>query len=199
MATATRNEEIEVIHSSEYLFEVGRIADQINFDEIESMVDELIKLRARRGRLFFIGLGGSAANCSHAVNDFRKLCGIEAYAPTDNVAEITARANDEGIDTLFSQLFLRDGDALFVLSVGGGTDAVSTSISKVVSLARASSVPVFGIVGKDSGYTARMGTSVIVVPTVERSRITPHTEAFQSVILHCIVSHPDLQRVATKW
>ena len=199
MATATRNEEIEVIHSSEYLFEVGRIADQINFDEIESMVAELIKLRARRGRLFFIGLGGSAANCSHAVNDFRKLCGIEAYAPTDNVAEITARANDEGIDTLFSQLFLRDGDALFVLSVGGGTDAVSTSISKVVSLARASSVPVFGIVGKDSGYTARMGTSVIVVPTVERSRITPHTEAFQSVILHCIVSHPDLQRVATKW
>lgn len=187
------------LHSITYLSEAADICMALKPHQIEDMVAELVKLRERRGRLFFIGLGGSAANCSHAVNDFRKLCGINAYAPTDNVAEITARANDEGFGTIFDGLGLGQHGAIFVLSVGGGTEAVSLPITNIVRAAHAKGIQIFGIVGKDSGTTAQLGTHVIVVPTVEPSRITPHTESFQSVILHCLVSHPDLQIAATKW
>lgn len=190
-----------ISHADLYMRETSEIAHIIfasMAEEIESMVRELVKLRERKGRLFFIGLGGSAANCSHAVNDFRKLCGIEAYAPTDNVAELTARANDEGWASIFSnRWFDMDNDAIFILSVGGGTDKVSVPLSR--PLAATFSSQIFGIVGRDGGYTKRHGAHVIIVPTIEPSRVTPHTEAFQSVILHCLVSHPDLQVVATKW
>lgn len=192
-------------HTQTYMAETYAIANSLCSTSagIESMVAELVKLRERRGRLFFIGLGGSAANCSHAVNDFRKLCGIEAYAPTDNVAELTARANDEGFETIFDRLFLKKNDALFVLSVGGGSlhgeeDQVSVAISSAVRDA-ADEIRIFGIVGRPKGATQLHGSNIIVIPTVEPSRVTPHTEAFQSVILHCIVSHPDLQIAATKW
>lgn len=187
-------------HTQTYMAETQRIAELLSVvdEPIEDMVRELVKLRERKGRLFFIGLGGSAANCSHAVNDFRKLCGIEAYAPTDNVAELTARANDEGWHTIFSNpWFDITKDAIFILSVGGGTEKVSLPLRRPLAATFASNV--FGIVGRDGGLTKHFGNHVIVIPTVESSRITPHTEAFQSVILHCLVSHPDLQIAKTKW
>lgn len=186
-------------HSRTYLAEVEQIASLITPYEIEQMVTELVKLRERKGRLFFIGLGGSAANCSHAVNDFRKLCGIEAYAPTDNVAELTAVANDDRWEMIFSTPFYHVNDAIFILSVGGGTEKVSTPITVAARSCKQLNVRVFGIVGRDGGETAKHGDCVIIVPTVESSRVTPHTESFQSVILHCLVSHPDLQIRATKW
>lgn len=188
-------------HAQIYMGETYAIADKLcaMHGEIESMVRELVKLRERKGRLFFIGLGGSAANCSHAVNDFRKLCGIEAYAPTDNVAELTARANDEGLSTIFSEIFWRHDDGVFVLSVGGGDPLVSAAISCAVEKAFYRQMTIFGIVGRKGGYTKENGHHVIVIPTIEPSRVTPHTEAFQSVILHCLVSHPDLQIAKTKW
>jgi D-sedoheptulose 7-phosphate isomerase len=152
-----------------------------------------------------LGVGGSAANCSHAVNDFRKLCGIESYAPTDNVSELTARTNDEGWDTVFAA-WLRtskasDKDAVFVLSVGGGNIEKNISANLVFGIKEAKSrgMKVFGVVGRDGGYTKQVGDAVILIPTVESSRITPHAEAFQAVVWHCLVSHPLLQQMATKW
>ena len=175
----------------------------LDIEKIEALVRELVDLRERKGRLFIIGLGGSAANASHAVNDFRKLCGIEAYAPTDNVAELTARANDEGFDTIFSEWLdcttPDHNDALMVFSVGGGTDKVSKSIVNAIAEARFHLTPIYGIVGRDGGMTAKQSDYCIIVPTVEHSRVTPHTEAFQAVIWHAIVSHPDLQINPTKW
>jgi D-sedoheptulose 7-phosphate isomerase len=190
-------------HTIQYLSEVSRTAKLLDAPPIEEMAKALVKLREREGRLFFVGLGGSAANASHAVNDFRKLCGIESYAPTDNVAELTAIANDVGFHEIFST-WLREsnaklGDALFVLSVGGGTDGVSTSLVHALSLAQSIGMTIFGIVGRDGGYTKKWGDHVIVIPTVSKERVTPHTEAFQSVILHLLVSHPLLQKNATKW
>ena len=190
-------------HCSHYLSEVSRLAKLIRADELEEMAIQLVKVRARSGRIFFIGLGGSAANSSHAVNDFRKLCAIEAYAPTDNVAELTAIANDEGWIGIFSRWLsesnTRKEDALFVLSVGGGTDTVSVPLKLAISMARARGTTVFGIVGRDGGYTKQYGDHVIVIPTINKRYITPHTESFQSVILHCLVSHPLLQKNATRW
>jgi D-sedoheptulose 7-phosphate isomerase len=192
-------------HAALYLEEVCETARQLSTDSIEALCAELVALRDRRGRLFIIGVGGSAGNCSHAVNDFRKLCGIETYAPTDNVSELTARTNDEGWHTVFSEWLKvsranRD-DAILVFSVGGGNleKNVSPNIVSAVQEAKKLGVRVLGIVGRDGGYTKQQGDVVVVVPTIEASRVTPHAEAFQAVIWHCLVSHPKLQLNATKW
>jgi D-sedoheptulose 7-phosphate isomerase len=192
-------------HADTFFREAAQIAAAIDRERVEALASELAALRQRGGRLFIIGVGGSAANCGHAVNDFRKLCGIEAYAPTDNVAELTARTNDEGWDTVFAGWLAvsqaRKEDAILVLSVGGG-DAernVSPNLVRAIDEARARGMKVFGIVGKATGHTARVGDVVVVVPVADPSRITPHSEAFQAVIWHCLVSHPLLQRAATKW
>ena len=192
-------------HAETYLQEVQKIAQQISGPAIEALAKELAALRAREGRLFFLGVGGSAGNCGHAVNDFRKLCGIEAYAPTDNVSELTARTNDEGWHTIFAEWLkvsrANDKDAVFVFSVGGGNIEKNVSPNIVAGLkeAKARGLKVFGVVGRDGGYTKQVGDEVIVIPTVADDRITPHSEAFQGVIWHCLVSHPVLQQMATKW
>src|SRR5262249_19083920 len=183
----------------------GRVCREISVDSIEALARELAALRERGGRLFLIGVGGGAGNCSHAVNDFRKLCGIEAYSPVDNVSELTARTNDEGWDTVVAAWLevsrLNDKDAILVYSVGGG-DAernISANIVKAVDLAKARAAKVFGIVGRDSGHTARHGDVVVLIPQVNPAWVTPLSEAFQAVVWHCLVSHPSLQRKATKW
>ena len=192
-------------HAAQFLHEVSEIAGRLVPDEIEALCDELSQLRAREGRLFIIGVGGSAGNCSHAVNDFRKLCGIEAYAPTDNVSELTARTNDEGWPTVFSEWLkvshANAKDALLVFSVGGGNleKNVSANIVLGIEEGKARGLKVFGVVGRDGGYTKKAGDAVVVIPTVDESRVTPHAEAFQAVVWHCLVSHPKLQRNATKW
>ena len=192
-------------HSTRYFAEVREIAQRINHQSIEGLARELALLRDRGGRLFLLGVGGSAANCSHAVNDFRKLCGIEAYTPVDNVSELTARTNDEGWDTVFVSWLAGShadqDDAILIFSVGGG-DAernVSPNLVKAIDLARSRGMKVFGIVGRAEGYTARQGDIVIVVPEVAPERVTPHSEAFQAVVWHSLVSNPVLQIQATKW
>ena len=193
------------MHTKQYFDEVSIVAKTIDIDAVDSVVSELVALRDRGGRLFLLGVGGSAANCSHAVNDFRKLCGIEAYTPVDNVSELTARTNDEGWDTVFAA-WLRTSkananDAIFVFSVGGGDALKNVSANIVHGLKEAKSrgMKVMGVVGRNGGYTKEVGDAVVIIPTVELSRITPHTEAFQAVVWHCLVSHPALQQVATKW
>jgi D-sedoheptulose 7-phosphate isomerase len=192
-------------HSATYFEEVGNIASKIPTDAIETLANELAALRERNGRLFFLGVGGSAGNCGHAVNDFRKLCGIESYAPTDNVSELTARTNDEGWSTVFSEWLkvsrASDKDAVFVFSVGGGNleRNVSPNLVEALKEAKARKLKIFGVVGRDGGYTRQVGDVVVVVPTVAESRVTPHSEAFQAVVWHCLVSHPKLQVMATKW
>ena len=186
-------------HTLNYLQETRMIADELDHKQVERMVQELCALRERKGRLWIAGLGGSAANASHAANDFRKLCNIEAYCLTDNVAELTARINDEGFHAAFSERFWEEKDALFILSVGGGTVAISAPLVRIGKYAKGRNITLLGIVGRADGYTATYGDCVIIVPTVEPSRVTPHTEGWQSVILHCIVSHPDLQVNKTKW
>lgn len=192
-------------HASLFLEEVREIASQLSSESIENLCAELVGLRDRGGRLFLIGVGGSAGNCGHAVNDFRKLCGIEAYAPTDNVSELTARTNDEGWQTVFSEwIKVSRGsakDALMVFSVGGGNleKNVSPNIVLAIQEAKARGMKVLGVVGHNGGYTKKAGDVVVEIPTVEVSRITPHAEAFQAVVWHCLVSHPKLQKNATKW
>jgi D-sedoheptulose 7-phosphate isomerase len=193
------------MHAQTYFREVIKVAQEIDVTAVEKLAAELAALRAREGRLFLLGVGGSAGNCAHAVNDFRKLCGIEAYAPTDNVSELTARTNDEGWETVFSEWLKtsRAGakDAVFVFSVGGGNleKNVSPNIVAALKLAKERGTKVLGVVGRDGGYTKQVGDCVVVVPTVDASRVTPHTEAFQAVVWHCLVSHPSLQQIATKW
>jgi D-sedoheptulose 7-phosphate isomerase len=192
-------------HAAKFLEEVCETARRIEPDTVEALCDELADLRERGGRLFILGVGGSAGNCSHAVNDFRKLCGIEAYAPTDNVSELTARTNDEGWHTVFAEWLKvsRAGpkDAVLVFSVSGGNleKNVSANLVAAVQEAKACGARILGIVGRDGGYTKQSGDVVVVIPTVEQSRVTPHTEAFQAVVWHCLVSHPKLQSRATKW
>jgi D-sedoheptulose 7-phosphate isomerase len=193
------------MHAAEYFREVVKVAEQIDLPGVERLAQELAALRERAGRLFILGVGGSAGNSSHAVNDFRKLCGIEAYAPTDNVSELTARTNDEGWETVFAA-WLRTSranakDAVLVFSVGGGNLEKNVSANIVAALKEAKSrdMKVFGVVGRDGGYTKQVGDCVIVIPAVEASRVTPHTEAFQAVVWHCLVSHPALQQISTKW
>jgi D-sedoheptulose 7-phosphate isomerase len=193
------------MHPRTFFDEVAAIARSIDVSAIETLATELAALRKRGGRLFFLGVGGSAANCSHAVNDFRKLCGIEAYTPVDNVSELTARTNDEGWDTVFAA-WLRTSrananDAVFVFSVGGGNLEKNVSANIVAGLkeAKQRNLKIFGVVGRDGGYTKQVGDCVVLIPTVEASRVTPHTEAFQAVVWHCLVSHPVLQQMSTKW
>jgi D-sedoheptulose 7-phosphate isomerase len=192
-------------HAETFFAAAARICREIPYASVEALASELNALRSRGGRLFLLGVGGSAGNCSHAVNDFRKLCGIEAYTPVDNVSELTARANDEGWDSIFAGWLevsrLSESDAILVYSVGGGDGErnVSANLIKAIDLAKACSAKVLGIVGRASGYTARHGDVVVVVPEVEPAWVTPLSEAFQAVIWHCLVSHPSLQRGPTKW
>jgi D-sedoheptulose 7-phosphate isomerase len=189
----------------QHLDEVARIITAIDVGAIERMVGLLADLRAHGGRLFFLGVGGSAANCSHAVNDFRKIAGFEAYTPVDNVSELTARTNDEGWASVFSTWLkgsrLCANDMLFVLSVGGGSLEHNISPNLVVALndARHVGARIVGIVGRDGGYTAQVADACIVVPTVNADNVTPHTEAFQAVIWHLLISHPALKIADTKW
>lgn len=190
---------------SEYLGEVRIIAEALDVPCVQRAARLLAETRLCGGRLFILGIGGSAANASHAVNDFRKIGGFEAYAPTDNVAELTARANDEGWATIF-QSWLSDSrlqayDSVLVLSVGGGNleQNVSPNLVAALEYARAVGSKIIGIVGRDGGFTATVADVCVVIPTVNTSRITPHAEAFQSVILHLLVSHPDIKQNETKW
>ncbi|MEQ8370633.1 MAG: SIS domain-containing protein [Alphaproteobacteria bacterium] len=192
-------------HAATYFSQAAEIATRIDTAAIESMATALAQLRQDGGRLFFLGVGGSAGNCSHAVNDFRKLCNIEAYAPTDNVSELTARTNDEGWETVFSAWLatsrFRSEDAVFIFSVGGG-DAqrnISTNLIHAIDFVKSRGGTVFGIVGREGGYTHQMGDHVVVVPSIDGTLITPHSEAFQAVIWHGLVSHPTLQVKETKW
>lgn len=192
-------------HSREFFSEVQVIARDIDYTAIERMASELAALRERKGRLFILGVGGSAGNCTHAVNDFRKLCGIEAYSPVDNVSELTARANDEGWNTIFTGWLevsrFDQNDALLIFSVGGG-DAlrnISVNIVEAIDLAKSKGARVFGIVGKSTGHTAKHGDVVVVIPEVNEQRVTPLSEGFQGIVWHCLVSHPALQRLKTKW
>lgn len=188
-----------------YLEEAAEITRRLSVPTIEALAEELAAVRMRGGRVFVIGVGGSAGNCNHAVNDFRKLCGLEAYAPTDNVSELTARTNDEGWHTVFSEWLkvsrLNDQDAVFVFSVGGGNleKNVSPNIVAALKEAKTRGARILGVVGRDGGYTKQVGDTVVVIPTVHEARVTPHTEAFHAVVWHCLVSHPKLQQNATKW
>jgi len=188
-----------------HLDEAKRIIDALDVGVIEAMAQSLAALRQRGGRLFFLGVGGSAGNCSHAVNDFRKLAGIEAYAPTDNVSELTARTNDEGWETVFAEWLkvskLKADDAIFVFSVGGGSleKNISPNLVRALQYAKAVGAEVLGVVGRDGGYTAKVGDAVCVVPTVNPDAVTPHSEAFQAVVWHLLVSHPALKLKQTKW
>src|SRR5271165_2793185 len=192
-------------HSADFFAESGRICEAIDAARVELLANELARLRENGGRLFILGVGGSAGNASHAVNDFRKLCGIEAYSPADNVSELTARTNDEGWATVFSEWLKVSHagakDAILVFSVGGGNleKNVSPNIVAAINEAKARGLRVLGVVGRDGGYTKKAGDCVVVIPTVEDSRVTPHAEAFQAVVWHCLVSHPKLQQNATKW
>lgn len=192
-------------HAAHFFHEVAQVAAQIDRDAIEALAAALVALREREGRLFVLGVGGSAGNAGHAVNDFRKLCGIEAYAPTDNVSELTARTNDEGWATVFSGWLrtsrLGSKDALLIFSVGGGNAErnVSPNLIGAIDAAKACGAAVLGVVGRDGGYTRQQGDVVVVIPTVHADRVTPHSEAFQAVVWHCLVSHPALQQMATKW
>lgn len=192
-------------HAQTYLAEATDIISKIDADAIERMAEALDRLRASDGRLFFLGVGGSAGNCSHAVNDFRKIVGIESYAPTDNVSELTARTNDEGWETVFVEWLkgsrLTEKDALFVFSVGGGNleKNISPNLVRALEYAKQKKATVFGIVGRDGGYTAQVGDFVVIVPIVNSDHITPHSEAFQAVIWHLLVSHPTLKARQTKW
>jgi D-sedoheptulose 7-phosphate isomerase len=191
--------------AASFLAEAQTVAGLLDPNAIEKLVIELTALREREGRLFILGVGGSAGNASHAVNDFRKLTGIEAYAPTDNVSELTARTNDEGWETTFSAWLrvsrLCKNDAIFVLSVGGGDleKNVSPNLVRAVQYATQVDARVLGIVGRIGGYTAKAGNAVVIIPTVNEEHVTPHSEAFQAVVWHLLVTHPSLKANATKW
>jgi D-sedoheptulose 7-phosphate isomerase len=188
-----------------HLDEAARVIKELDADAIERVAERLAAVRKRGGRLFFLGVGGSAGNCSHAVNDFRKIAGFEAYAPTDNVSELTARTNDEGWDTVFEAWLagsrLRADDAVFVFSVGGGSAEknISPNLVKALDYAKRIGATILGVVGRDGGHTARVADACVIVPTVNPETVTPHAEAFQAVIWHLLVSHPLLKASATKW
>ncbi len=192
-------------HSKLYFKNIAEIAASINDEQIDQLAIDLAKIRGNKGRLFILGVGGSAANASHAVNDFRKLCGIETYAPTDNVSELTARTNDEGWETVFSAWLetsnLSSNDAILVFSVGGGNVEKNVSVNLVKALQYANKIgaSIYGVVGRDGGFTKQVGNNVVLIPEVHSNHVTPHTEAFQAVVWHCLVSHPKLQLMSTKW
>jgi D-sedoheptulose 7-phosphate isomerase len=192
-------------YSQQHLGETAAILRLLDVAAIEKLVAVLTRIKAGGGRVFFLGVGGSAANCSHAVNDFRKLAGIECYAPTDNVSELTARINDEGWESAFAEWLkisrLNLTDAVFILSVGGGSIErnLSRNLIAAVDYARTVGAKVIGILGRDGGYTAKVADATVIVPTVNPDTVTPHSEAFQAVIWHLLVSHPLLKTRAAKW
>ncbi|WP_438503667.1 SIS domain-containing protein [Desertibaculum subflavum] len=192
-------------YTASYLDEAVEIIRRLDRQQIDAMVEVILRVRNAGGRLFFLGVGGSAGNCSHAVNDFRKIAGVEAYAPTDNVSELTARINDDGWEGVFASWLqvsrLSPKDALFIFSVGGGNleKNVSPNLVRALELAKSVGAAVVGVVGRDGGYTAKVADACVVVPTVNASTITPHTEAFHAVVWHLIVTHPVLKTNETKW
>ena len=191
--------------ATQFLEEVQQVTKQLDAPAVELVVEELARVRERGGRLFILGVGGSAANASHAVNDFRKICGFECYAPTDNVSELTARTNDEGWASVFSEWLkgsrLKGRDGLLIFSVGGGNleKNVSPNLVSAIQLAQQVGASVVGVVGRDGGYTAKAAAACVIVPTVNPDHVTPHSEAFQAVIWHLFVSHPKLKVGKTKW
>jgi D-sedoheptulose 7-phosphate isomerase len=191
--------------SEQYLEESVSLLKDLDTESIEATAKGLAEARDRGGRLFILGVGGSAGHAGHAVNDFRKICGFESYAPTDNVSELTARTNDDGWDTCFSEWLkvsrLSSKDAVLIFSVGGGNveKNVSPNIVTALKLAKEAGSSIYGIVGKDGGYTKQVANACVVIPTVDASRVTPHTEGFCAVVWHLLVSHPSLKRSATKW
>lgn len=191
--------------AKQFLEEAAQITALLDADAIEGVVSELAATRERGGRLFILGVGGSAANASHAVNDFRKIAGIECYAPTDNVSELTARTNDEGWASVFAEWLkvsrLQSTDTLLIFSVGGGNleKQVSPNLVAALDFARERGARITGIVGRDGGYTAKVANACVIVPTVNPVHVTPHAEAFQAVVWHLVVSHPALKKVETKW
>jgi len=190
---------------NQYLIETKDIIDLLDKDQIIKTIALIIKMRAKRGRLFIIGVGGGAGHASHAVNDFRKICGIEAYTPTDNVSELTARINDDDWETSYVNWLkvsnLNQNDLILVLSVGGGhlKKKISPNIVRSLELAKKVDAKICGIVGRDGGYTAKVADACVIIPSMNNNNVTPHTEGFQSVIWHLIVSHPDLQKYKMKW
>jgi D-sedoheptulose 7-phosphate isomerase len=192
-------------YSRQHLDESVEVIKQLDASKIEEMAGLLAKVKKEGGRLFFLGVGGSAGNCSHAVNDFRKIVGIESYAPTDNVSELTARTNDEGWSTVFAEWLkiskLNTKDALFILSVGGGNleKNISPNLVEALKYAKTVGSKITGIVGRDGGFTAEVADVCVIIPTVNSNNITPHSEAFQAVVWHLLVSHPTLKSNETKW
>ena len=191
--------------AKQFLEEVQSVVAQLDAGAIEKCVDELVRVRERGGRLFILGVGGSAGNASHAVNDFRKICAFEAYTPTDNVSELTARINDDGWATVFAEWLkgsrLNAKDGLLIFSVGGGNleKNISPNLVSAIQFAKKTGASVVGVVGRDGGYTAKEATACVIVPTVNPAHVTPHSEAFQAVIWHLFVSHPKLKVGRTKW
>src|ERR1700743_2478990 len=191
--------------TEQFLSEVQQVTAQLDVAAIEKCAEELAAIRERGGRLFFFGVGGSAGNAGHAVNDFRKICGFEAYAPTDNVSELTARTNDEGWPTIFAEWLkgsrINKKDGLLIFSVGGGNleKNVSPNLVNAIQLAKQVGASVIGIVGRYGVYTAKAATACVIVPTVNPTHVTPHSEAFQGIVWHLFVSHPKLKVAATKW
>jgi D-sedoheptulose 7-phosphate isomerase len=192
-------------YAKKHLDEVIKIVEKIDPSIVEDMTDLILQVKLNGGRIFFLGVGGSAGNCSHAVNDFRKIVGIESYAPTDNVPELTARANDDGWSTIFSGWLkiskLSSSDMLFVLSVGGGDveQNISPNLVEALKMAKQIGSKIIGIVGRNGGYTAQVADACLIIPTVNSDNVTPHSEAFQAVIWHLLVSHPKLKSNQTKW
>ena len=188
-----------------YFKGISDISEKIDQKAVQSLAEAIKKIKSNKGRIFFLGVGGSAGNCSHAVNDFRKLCAIESYSVTDNVSELTARINDEGWDSSFSEWLKASNfnkkDGIFVLSVGGGNEEkkVSVNIINAIKYVEEVNSNIFGIVGRDGGYAKKNNNNVILIPNIENSLVTPLSESFQSVIWHCLVSNPVLQIVKTKW
>lgn len=190
---------------NQYLSEVNQVVDRLNVGAIEKMIDGLVNLREKGGRLFFLGVDGGAGNATHAVNDFRKICNMESYTPTDNISELSARINDDGWDSAFVNWLkgsrLNDKDGVFVFSVGGGNREKNISVNLVRALeyAKEAGAKIFGIVGRDGGFTAQVADACVVVPTVNPETVTAHTEAFQAVVWHLIVSHPAMKVAEMKW
>lgn len=191
--------------TTDYIAEATQILSQLDVEAIERMVAKLAEARRNEGRIFFLGVGGSAANASHAVNDFRKIAGFEAYAPTDNVSELTARVNDESWEDVFVNWLkgsrLRKADVVFVLSVGGGNleKNISPNLVRAVEYAKQVGAAILGVVGRDGGHTARLADACCIIPTVNPDNITPHAESFQATVWHLIVSHPSIKAAQTKW
>lgn len=204
-ATALASATTEQLYAAQHLADAALICQKLDVAAIERMATLLADVREQGGRLFFLGVGGSAGNCSHAVNDFRKICGIEAYAPTDNVSELTARTNDEGWASVFVEWLkiskLSSKDMLFVFSVGGGNleKNVSPNLVTALQLAKEVGAKIIGVLGRDGGYTAQVADACAIVPTLNPDTVTPHAEAFQAVVWHLLVSHPKLKAKQTKW